>query len=164
MDARWFNWFDFWYAMDYFIWVTYELYLIQHACTNSWNEIKELFSDYQSPFNDIDILWFNLFYNGGSILKSITNLILYFFAKDYTRVKDAFTFGMEMGQIFWLLFFPVEDYLEDALRAGAVWGMDYTWDQVITLEVPGGEEKEVPVIGTYDSTEDNREKEGSDDQ
>jgi len=28
MEARWFNWFDFWYAMDYYIWVTYELYTI----------------------------------------------------------------------------------------------------------------------------------------
>ena len=45
---------------------------------------------------------------------------------------------------------------EGALEAGAVWGMDYTWDQVITLEVPGGDEKEVPVIGTYDPEEDNR--------
>lgn len=108
MESRWFNWFDFWFAMDSFIWVTYELYTIQSACTDSWNEIKVLFSDYSALINDIDIFWFNLFYNGGSILKSVTNLILYFFAQEYTRVKTPFTFGMELGQIFWLLFYPVE--------------------------------------------------------
>ena len=47
MESRWFNWFDFWYSLDYYFWVTYELYSIQHACTNSWNELKELFIDYQ---------------------------------------------------------------------------------------------------------------------
>ena len=81
----------------------------------------------------IDILWFNLFYNGGTIFKSVINIVLYFMAWDYTRVKDAYSFGMEIGQIFWMLFFPVEDYLNDALKKGAIWGMDYTWDQVIHL-------------------------------
>ena len=82
---------------------------------------------------EIDILWFNLFYNGGTIVKSLVNLGLYFIAKEYTRVKDAFSFGMEIGQIFWMLFFPMEDYLNNAIKKGAVWGMDYTWDHVIHL-------------------------------
>ena len=49
-------------------------------------------------------------------------------------MKDSFSFGMELGQIFWLLFYPVEEYLRKALEAGAEWGQDYTWDQVINME------------------------------
>lgn len=119
MESRWFNWFDFWYSLDYYFWVTYELYSIQHACTNSWNELKELFSDYQKIGEDIDIFWFNIVYNGGLVIKGLANLMFYFAAQEYTRVKDSYLFGMELGQLFWLLFYPVEEYLDKALEAGA---------------------------------------------
>ena len=66
-------------------------------------------------------------------------------AKEYTRVVDPFSMGMELGQIFWLTFFPIEEYLDLALEDGAIWGQDYTWDAVIN-QVMGDD---VPnVIGT----------------
>jgi len=42
---------------------------------------------------------------------------------------------MELGQIFWLIFYPVEDYLDDLLDSGATWDHDYTWDKIIDLQV-----------------------------
>ena len=45
---------------------------------------------------------------------------------------------MEIGQIFWMLFFPVQEYLDEALGEGAVWGQDYTWDTIIHMEKPQG--------------------------
>ena len=68
-----------------------------------------------------------------SIVKGFTNIAMYFMAKEYTRVNSPFALGMELGQIFWLIFFPATDYLNDALAKGASWGQDYTWDQVIAL-------------------------------
>ena len=70
---------------------------------------------------------------------------MYFMAKEYTRVSDPFSMGMELGQIFWLIFFPVEEYLDLALDSGSIWGQDYTWDAVINKDLNGDE---VSVIGT----------------
>ena len=53
------------------------------------------------------------------MIKGLANLMFYFAAQEYTRVKDAYLFGMELGQLFWLLFYPVEEYLDKALEAGA---------------------------------------------
>jgi len=77
-------------------------------------------------------------------MKGVVNVAMYFMAKEYTRVEDSRSMGMELGQIFWLIFFPVEEYLDLAIEDGAIWGQDYTWDQVIQME--NGEE--VSVIGT----------------
>ena len=60
---------------------------------------------------------------------------MYFMAKEYTRVEDPFSMGMELGQIFWLTFFPVEEYLDLAIDEGAIWGQDYTWDDVIGQQI-----------------------------
>ena len=56
---------------------------------------------------------------------------------------------MELGQIFWLIFYPAQAYLDSVLDKGGVWGQDYTWDTVIALTVPDNDIfKEVPLIGT----------------
>ena len=122
ISARWFNWFDFWFAIDKWLMISYELYAIQYSCYQSYFEIKDLLIAYWKFTSDGSVTLFNLFYSGGPIIKSITNLILFFWAKEYTRVQDAFGFGMEIGQIFWMTFYPIEDYLEMALEKGAVFG------------------------------------------
>ena len=55
-------------------------------------------------------------------MKGIVNVAMYFMAKEYTRVEDSRSMGMELGQIFWLIFFPVEEYLDLAIEDGAIWG------------------------------------------
>ena len=145
MTARWFNWFDFWFAMDSFIFIPYELYSLQFSCTMSYYELIDLAEHYLAIFENLDLLFFNLFYSGGSILKGGVNIVMYFVAKDYTRVQNAFTFGMELGQIFWMIFYPVHVYLDEVLNQGGLWGQDYTWDAVINIDPDGAS---VPVIGT----------------
>ena len=129
----WFNWFDLWLSIDYYLWVPYNLYTVQFSCTASLSEIEELGGKYWQFTSSSQTVWFNLFYNAGSIVKGFTNIAMYFMAKEYTRVNSPFALGMELGQIFWLIFFPATDYLDDALAKGASWGQDYTWDQVIAL-------------------------------
>ena len=80
---------------------------------------------------DIGQIKFNLFYNSGTAIKGIVNILMYFIAEKYTRVDSAFTLGMELGQIIWLLFFPAKDYLDQTLDNGGIWGQDYTWDSII---------------------------------
>ena len=123
-----FSYFDMLAAIDAYLYVPYNLYAIQFSCTASVDEISSLVNKYTVFTLDFDIIWFNLFYNAGTIMKGVTNIIMYWVAKDYTRVDSPFSLGMELGQIFWLIFYPAEEYLDDALEHGAVWGQDYTWD------------------------------------
>jgi len=37
-------------------------------------------------FTNYDDIAFNLFYNGGSILKGVVNVLMFFLAMEYTRV------------------------------------------------------------------------------
>ena len=134
MTDQWFSWFDFWESINKYLNVPYNLYTLSSSCSSSIDEISELVAHYRSLMSDVDKLAFNLFYSGGDVIKGITNVVMYFYAQEYTRVQDAFTMGMELGQIFWLLFFPVQEYLDEALDNGAVWGQDYTWDTVIHME------------------------------
>ena len=106
--------------------------LILDNCNDSIYELEDLFGQYASFFMNTDDIMFNLFYNGGYLLKGVSNIIMYFIALEYTRIKTPFDMGMELGQIFWLLFYPAQKYLDNALEEGYDWGRDYTWDQVIS--------------------------------
>jgi hypothetical protein len=46
-------------------------------------------------------------------------------------VKDAFDFGMEMGQVFWFVFYPQKVYIEAVLDDGGEFASDWTWDKTI---------------------------------
>merc|ERR1712038_1435486 len=127
----WFKWFDLWAAVDVFLIVPYNLYTLQASCTESYDEIIELSQTYWAMLTDIGQIKFNLFYNSGTAIKGIVNILMYFIAEKYTRVDSAFTLGMELGQIIWLLFFPAKDYLDQTLDNGGIWGQDYTWDSII---------------------------------
>lgn len=77
------------------------------------------------------ILRFNVVFNAGEILTSLRHLMLYFYTFRYTRVEDPYTWGMELGTIFWLLFYPTEVYLNESLDSGKEFNKDYTWDNVL---------------------------------
>lgn len=130
----WYNYWDTWKAFDTYLIVTYNLYTIQFSCFESVTEIQELSRRYGLFTTEQDVLVFNFFYNTGSIIKSITNIAMYFIASEYTRVNSPFSLGMELGQIVFMIFYPTEEYLDEALAEGAEWGQDYTWDQVIAIE------------------------------
>lgn len=122
VSREWFKYFDLFEAFDKFLVVPHNLYSLQTSCISSYDEVQVLAVQYWNQLKDIKRLSFNLFYNGGSSIKGITNIVMYFIAEDYTRIDDAFSLGMEMGQIFWLLIYPAKDYLDNALENGAVWG------------------------------------------
>ena len=90
---------------------------------------------YASFFQNSNDIMFNLFYNGGKIVKGITHVLMYFIAIDYTRVKSPFDMGMQLGQIFWLTFYPARLYLDTSIAAGNSWDQDYTWAGTITTEI-----------------------------
>ena len=57
--------------------------------------------------------------------------MLYFYKREFTRVKDAFDFGMELGTIFWFTFYPQKENIEMLLDDDATYAQDYTWDENI---------------------------------
>lgn len=60
-------------------------------------EVEELAIKYWHSVTHYNQVLFNFFYSGGNIIKGVTNIIMYFLAKKYTRVKTPFKFGMELG-------------------------------------------------------------------
>ena len=76
----------------------------------------DLFLAYGKIFTSVDVFWFNMLYNVGDMISGVTNIIMYFMAKDYTRVVNGYTLGMEFGLIFWLFFFPDEQLLIKSLE------------------------------------------------
>ena len=69
-------------------------------------EIYGLLLNYIKFAQDVKILWFNLGYNLGGLVTAIKNIWMWNVAKEYTRIEDSFTMGMEMGQMFWMIFYP----------------------------------------------------------
>lgn len=112
----------------------------------SYSEIVDLVGDYWNGASSLEKILFNLFYNSGTIIKGITNIAMFSLAIDYTRVKTPFSMGMELGQVFWLIFYPSQTYLDKVLDKGGIWGQDYTWDAVIAIQLPDDEEQEGQVV------------------
>ena len=140
---------DIWRFVDQGLHVPYNLYTLVDACGDSVTELNQLYDDYMLFFENGDAVSFNLFYNGGYLLKGVSNIIMYFIALEYTRVKTPFDMGMELGQIFWMLFYPAQKYLDNAIEEGYDWGRDYTWDQIISAAIPD-DEAVAPVDITVD--------------
>ena len=103
-------------------------------------EIYELFIMYSQFSYNLDILYFNMIYNAGSVIKGISNIVMYFYAKEYTRVADGFTLGLELGQIIWMIFYPTAEYLSLQVRNGIPFRQDYTWGALLTLNMDGYDE------------------------
>jgi len=149
-----FNYWNVLKAIDNYLIVTYNLYTITYACYYGVLEIVELMLDYFIWRNDLKMLWFNWGYNLGAIATNIKNIWMWSVATEYTRIDGAFTMGLELGQIFWMLFYPTEIYLDDSLaRNDTVWGQDWTWDAIIyRRELVPGEEHD-PITGIIDFEE-----------
>jgi len=130
------NYFDFWLGFDHYLLIPYNLYEVWSTCYYGIREIYYLGLDYIEFSKNLNILWFNMLYNMGTVIKNVSNLVMFFMAKEYTRVQDGFTFGLELGQIFWMTFYPNERYLRNLLKEGLEWSQDYTWDDVISLKLP----------------------------
>jgi len=119
-------------AIDNYLVVTYNLYTVTYSCYHGILELIELGKVYIMFSKDLKILWFNLGYNFGGLVTSIKNIWMWNVAKEYTRISDSFTMGMEMGQMFWMIFYPTEMYLDQSLAdPNSEWGQDYTWDAII---------------------------------
>jgi len=105
------NYFDFWLALDMYLTIPHKLHDAYYSCYMSVIEIYELMIMYTQFSYNLDILYFNMIYNAGSVIKGISNIVMYFYAKEYTRVSDGFTLGLELGQIIWMIFYPTAEYL-----------------------------------------------------
>lgn len=108
------------------------------GCYQGGVELFDLFLAYGKIFTSAEVFWFNMLYNVGDMISGVTNIVVYFLAKDYTRVVNGYTLGMEFGLIFWLFFFPVEQFLQESLEEGAEWAQDYTWDNQLHIIHPEG--------------------------
>jgi hypothetical protein len=91
------DYFDFWLAFDMYLLIPYNIHEAYYSCYMSAIEIYALFLSYAEFASNLDILWFNMLYNMGSVIKGVSNIVMYFYAKEYTRVTDGFTFGLELG-------------------------------------------------------------------
>lgn len=110
-------------AIDNYLIVTYNLYTITYSCYHGVLEIWILLQDYIIFASDLKILWFNLGYNMGTIITNIKNIVMWSVATEYTRIEDSFTMGMEFGQIIWMILYPAEMYLDEAIAdENNVWG------------------------------------------
>lgn len=57
-------------------------------------------------------------FHAGQVIKNISNIVMYFVAKEFTRVSDGFTLGLELGQIVWMIFYPTATYMRHARDEG----------------------------------------------
>lgn len=112
MVEKWFNYWNFLRAIDNYLIVMYNLHTLCFSCYHGILELVDLFQDYIEFAHDIKILWFNLGYNLGTIITMIKNIWMWNVAKEYTRIEDAFSMGLEIGQIAWMIFYPTQKYLD----------------------------------------------------
>jgi hypothetical protein len=108
----WFSWFAMLEAFDHFIEVPYKLHTITHSCYHGGIEILKLFIRYGDFVQKPEILLFNLLFNFGDMYDSARNIAFYFYYKPYTRVKSAFEFGFEIGNLARLIFYPKHEQLD----------------------------------------------------
>ena len=112
---KWPNYWNVLKAIDAYLIIPYNLYTLTYGCYWGVLEILDLLTDYFIFHKDLKILAFNLGYNAGALITGIKNIWLWNVAKEYTRVRDAFTMGMEIGQLWWGIFYPAEQYLDQTL-------------------------------------------------
>lgn len=106
-----FKYFNILASLDQFLMVSYSLHNITYDCYYGVKEVDTLRKAYQTSMSDFSVFKFNLFFGAGSVTTGVRNILLYFYEQQYTRVKDSFDFGTELGQIFWFLFYPQEEYI-----------------------------------------------------
>ena len=111
---KWPNYWNVLKAIDSYLIVPHNLYTIIYSCYWRVLEIADLLSDYFIFHKDLKILWFNLRYNFGSLITNVKNICMLLVSKKYTRIDNALTMGLEIGQMFWGIFYPTEQYLDQS--------------------------------------------------
>ena len=146
---KWPNYWNVLKAIDSYLVVPYSLHSLVYGCYWGVLEMADLLFDYIVFHKDPLILAFNFAYNLGFLATAIRNIWMWNVAKEYTRVRDAFTMGIEIGQLFWLIFYPAQQYLDQQLALEDKtwkWGQDYTWDAILRRrDLAPGEERLEPV-------------------
>ena len=85
------------------------------ACKSGLDETTGVLLNFKDAMTDWQTLKFNLFFYSGNIVSSVKNLVLYFYSINYTRVQTPFDVGLELGQIFWYIFYPGKKHIEELL-------------------------------------------------
>jgi hypothetical protein len=98
-------------AADFPIQVNNSIY----SCYYSVSEIKTIQALYRSSLTNFQAIKFNMFFNGGMIMKGVEQIFLYNNFREYSRIDSDFTYGTEVGQIIFSLLFPYEVALNNAL-------------------------------------------------
>lgn len=104
--SKYSGYFNFLNFIDKFLEAPYLSDTIVFSCFYGVDEYSSLGNNYLKTFKDPSILKFNLIYNGGNLIHSVKNIVLYFYDSKYTRVVDPKAFGMEIGQMLWQVFYP----------------------------------------------------------
>lgn len=93
-------------AIDNFLYVTRDFHISISALGFGYQESIQVLTWFKLSKTDAGVLRGNWFYNGGLVFTSCRNLFYYFERIELTRVKTPFDFGMELGLIYWHLFYP----------------------------------------------------------
>lgn len=93
-------------AMDDFFGGISQVDTITFSCYYGVYEVKALVDSYRQTFTNPSTLLFNLYFNAGTSIASVRNLLLYFIKPEFTRVKTPRDFGNEIGQMIWYNLYP----------------------------------------------------------
>jgi hypothetical protein len=88
------------------------------SCYYGVEELALVVGNYTTFASDLSTLSFNAFYNSGDIFTSLRNIFLYFMDSAFGRVQDATSFGKELGNVFFLVFYPQKENLELLAASG----------------------------------------------
>lgn len=93
-------------AFDHFFNGLNQVNTIVYSCYYGTFEVKTLVDYYRQTFADTKTLVFNLYFNAGTTISSVRNLLLYFYMPEFSRVKSPKDFGNEVGQLLWYNLYP----------------------------------------------------------
>lgn len=112
------NLFGFFNLTDGLLEVPFLVNRTTFSCFYGVAEMALVVGNYTTFTSDVTTLGFNAFYNSGDIFISLRNIFLYFMDSDYGRVQDATSFGKELGNVFFLVFYPQRENLALLAESG----------------------------------------------
>ena len=128
------EYFDFWLAFDHYLNIPYNLYTIFDGCYYGAREIYFLALEYAEFASNLNVIYFNLLYNMGTGIKNVSNIVMYFLAKEFSRISDGFTFGMELGTLIQLSLYTNErDIRNNLIKNNMEFSVDYSYEYAIHL-------------------------------
>ena len=118
-------------AFDDFFGGISQVNTIAFSCYYGVYEVKTLVDRYLETFTNPSTLLFNLYFNAGTSISSVRNLLLYFMKPEFSRVKTPRDFGNEIGQMLWYNLYPQKSYIDRVLANGGTFQQDWTWTNLI---------------------------------